>query len=319
MLKWFKYVGVIFVLTVAALVYIGWASDIPRDKLIAKYATGASDFVDLPSGARAHYRMQGNTNGQTLLLLHGSNASLHTWEPWVTQLSDDFFMVTVDLPGHGLTGPVPSDDYSYQGMVKFVKEFTEALDIKNFILGGNSMGGGVTLAYTLQYPDDPTHLILVDAGGTQLPTPPQGEVDYPLAFELAGRWYSSWIIEYITPRNLASEGLFASVSVKDIVTEDMVDRYWELARHPGSRRATGIRFAGYREAGRRDLPVEGIALPTLIIWGDEDKLIPVELGYALDSRIPNSELKVFDGVGHLPMEEVAEESAEAVRAFLGTN
>lgn len=316
MVKWLKYVAGVVLLIAALLLYKGWASDIPHDELAAKYATGASDFVELPSGARAHYRMQGNRSGQTILLLHGSNASLHTWEPWVAELSDQFFIVTVDLPGHGLTGPVPGDDYTYEGMVIFLKEFVEALDMQAFVLGGNSMGGGVTLAYAKTHPEDLTHLILVDAAGTRLPASAADKVDYPIAFDLAGRWYTDWIIENVTPRGLAAEGLRKSVSVTSIITEDMIDRYWELVRHPGNRRATGLRFAWYRTRGSRNLQVDDIETPALVIWGDEDKLIPLEAGVALNKQLPNSQIMIFERVGHLPMEEVAQESAAAVRSFL---
>lgn len=316
MLKWLKYVAGVFLLLAALLLYKGWASDIPHDVLADKYATGASEFIDLPSGARAHYRMQGNRDGQTLVLLHGSNASLHTWEPWVNELADTFFIVTIDLPGHGLTGPITGDDYTYEGMSAFVKEFAEALSLAPFALGGNSMGGGVTLAYTLKHPDDVTHMILVDAAGTKLPAEAANKVDYPLAFDLAGRWYTDWIIENVTPRNLAAEGLRKSTSVQEIITEEMIDRYWELVRHPGNRRATGLRFAWYRQNGSRELQIDNMQTPALIIWGDEDKLIPVETAHAMHRRLENSQLKIFTGVGHLPMEEVAVESAAEVRRFL---
>ncbi len=316
MIRWLKYLAGAFCVIFGLLFYVGWASDIPHETLAEKYATGASDFAELPSGARAHYRMQGNRDGKTIVLLHGSNSSLHTWEPWVATLSDDHFIVTLDLPGHGLTGPIPSDDYTYNGMVEFLHEFVEHIDLEDFILGGNSMGGGVTLAYTLAHPDDVSALILVDAAGTRLPAAAADKVDYPLAFDLAGRWYTNWIIENVTPRNLASEGLSKSVSVKNIVTEKAVDRYWELVRHPGNRRATGLRFAWYRAGGRRDLQVESITQPALIIWGDEDRLIPVEAGQALHDRLPNSKLMIFKGVGHLPMEEVPSETAAAVAEFV---
>lgn len=316
MYRWIKYTASIFLITLAILVYVGWASDIPHDVLAEKYATGASEFIDLPSGARAHYRMQGNRSGKTIVLLHGSNSSLHTWEPWVEHLSDDSFIVTVDLPGHGLTGAVPGDDYTYGGMVSFLKEFAQGVKLESFILGGNSMGGGVTLAYSLAYPEDVSGLILVDAAGTRLPALAADKVDYPLAFDLAGRWYTDWIFENVTPRSIVEEGLSKSVSVKTIITEQAVDRYWELVRHSGNRRATGLRFAWYRTGGSRDLQVEKIAQPSLIIWGDEDNLIPVESGKSLHDRMPNSDLKIFEGVGHLPMEEIPVKTATTVKAFI---
>ncbi|WP_262695449.1 alpha/beta fold hydrolase [Kordiimonas aquimaris] len=316
MLKWLKYVGGIALLLLALLIYKNWASDIPHHVLAQKYATGASDFITLPSGATAHYRIQGNPEGEPLVLLHGSNSSLHTWEPWVNNLKDTFFIVTVDLPGHGLTGPIESEDYTYNSMILFIKEFMQSIEINKFSLGGNSMGGGIALAYALQYPGDVTSLVLVDAAGVKVPLEAAKKVDRPIAFELAGRWYSDWIIENITPRSLASEGLKKSVSVKEIITEDMVDRYWELVRHPGNRHATGLRFAWYRNNASHSLAVENITQPTLILWGEDDSLIPVESGIKMDRLIPNSKLLTFKNVGHLPMEEAPEETANAVRAFL---
>ncbi|HEY5339109.1 MAG TPA: hypothetical protein VIJ85_12950, partial [Rhizomicrobium sp.] len=78
--------------------------DISRAKLEAKYATPPSEFIMLPDGARAHVRDQGLKTGPVLVLIHGSNASLFTWEPWVSRLFQNFRIVSMDMPGHGLTG-----------------------------------------------------------------------------------------------------------------------------------------------------------------------------------------------------------------------
>ncbi len=148
----------------------------------------------------------GNEDGPTIVLLHGSNASLHTWEGWVEALETDYMVITVDLPGHGLTGSTPAGDYTYDGMNLFLKEFVETLDINNFFLGGNSMGGALTLKYALTHPARLKGIILVDAAGINTPPSAQGKVDYPLAFDLAGHWYSSWILNNITPRSVVVEG-----------------------------------------------------------------------------------------------------------------
>jgi len=297
------------------LVYLGWASDIPHEELAEKYADGASDFVDLPSGARAHYRMQGNDEGRTLVLLHGSNASLHTWTPWVEALEDDYLVITVDLPGHGLTGTTPADDYTYPGMVDFLHEFTETLELKRFILGGNSMGGGISLLYSLTYPSQLDALLLLDSAGIKVPEHAATKSDPPIAFQLAGHWYSDWILESVTPRSMVIDGLKKGFTDHTLITDEMIDRYWELVRHPGNRRATAIRFSYYRE-GRGELPVADIKLPTFIIWGADDKIIPLAVGKELEKRIAGSELLVFNGVGHAPMEEIPLKSAAAAKDFM---
>jgi len=113
--------GVVVVLVLLAGAFWYFSDpDIPRATLEAKYATPPSEFIMLPDGARAHVRDQGNKSGPVLVLIHGSNASLFTWEPWVARLGNSYRIVTMDLQGHGLTGAVPNGDYSQEGMVKFV-------------------------------------------------------------------------------------------------------------------------------------------------------------------------------------------------------
>ena len=315
MKKVLKYTLGIALISIGLLVFIGWTNDIPHDVLAEKYAVGASDFIELPSGARAHYRIEGNDEGPTLLLLHGSNASLHTWEPWVEALETSYLLVTVDLPGHGLTGNTPADDYTYGGMIIFLHEFTQTVGLKNFFLGGNSMGGAVALHYALAYPYQLDGLILLDAAGIKVPQTAAQKVDRPIAFDLAGHWYSDWILENITPRNFVSEGLDKAFTDKSKINNKMIDRYWELLLHPGNRKATGIRFASYRK-DKGVLPLERINIPTLILWGADDSLIPVEVGFELEKRIKDSRLIVFPDVGHVPMEEIPEKSAAALDAFI---
>lgn len=315
MKKSLKYGFSLMALVLGILLYMGWASDIPHDVLAEKYAVEASDFVELPSGARAHYRIQGNDEGKTLVLLHGSNASLHTWEPWVEALEAEYLVVTIDLPGHGLTGSTPADDYSYAGMVAFLREFTETIGLNRFVLGGNSMGGAVTLHYALAYPDQLDGLVLLDAAGIPVPASAGHKINRPIAFDLAGRWYSDWILENVTPRGFVTDALDTAFTVKNVVDDKMIDRYWELVRHPGNRRATGLRFTSYR-LDKGTMPIENIKLPTLILWGEDDSLIPVEVGFEFERRIKGSQLIVFPGVGHTPMEEIPEKSAIAAATFL---
>src|SRR6185436_10636391 len=116
---------VLLAISVVAVVVIFKDPDIPDGVLRAKYGqVPPSKYITLASGAKVHYRDQGVATGPTLVLLHGSSASLHTWEPWVKVLGNEFRIITVDLPAHGLTGAVPGDDYSQAGMANFVDQFT---------------------------------------------------------------------------------------------------------------------------------------------------------------------------------------------------
>ena len=117
------------------------ATDLTKQELIDKYANEKSFFYFLPSGAEVHIRDQGNKDKPPVFLLHGSNASLHTWEPLVAQLKDDYRLISFDLPGHGLTGATPQEDYSNIAMANFTREVIELYDFKSVTLVGNSMGG----------------------------------------------------------------------------------------------------------------------------------------------------------------------------------
>lgn len=298
-------------LVIAGIVFAFSDPDIPADLLVAKYGQAPSQFVDLPSGAHVHYRDQGQPNGMPLVLLHGSNASLHTWEPWVKQLADQFRVISVDLPAHGLTGPVPGDDYSQAGMANFVDEFTRRLKVERFALAGNSMGGGIAARFAIEHPERLTHLILVDAAGLPTKTPQ----DPGLGFRIARTPVLQNLLLYVSPRRLFEDGLKKAIVDDAIVTSEMVDRYWELNRRAGTRAATLKRFQtpsdDYIEQN-----VAKIATPTLILWGELDTLVPRDVGDAYNNAIKGSKLIVYKNVGHIPMEEVPDQSARAVREFL---
>ena len=200
------------------------AADIPRATLEAKYATPPSQFVVLPDGARVHYRIRGAATAPALVLLHGSNASLFTWEAWSKNLSDRFRVVSLDLPGHGLTGAVPNHDYSTKGMAVFVAEFADKIGLKKFALAGNSMGGGVAARFAEMYPDRVTTLILVDAGGM----PGKMGDRIPLAFQLLRMPWLQAVMAHANPKPLAREGLGKAIVRKSVLTEQMIDLYTDI-------------------------------------------------------------------------------------------
>ncbi len=285
--------------------------DISRAALEAKYDAPSAEFVTLPDGARAHFRGRGATNAPVLLLLHGSNASFLTWEPWSTKLSGAFHVIAVDLPGHGLTGAVPTGDYSQKGMARFVAEFADSQGFKTFALGGNSMGGGVAARFAEQYPARVTRLILVDAGGMDAPSG-SGQ---PLYFRLARTPVVNQLLLYITPRSFVVEGLNQAVVRKAIINDAMIDSYWDFARMEGARQASIDRFALPFDSFVRDHTAR-IKAPTLILWGAQDRVIPVSAAHAWARAVKGSRLIVYPVTGHIPMEEVADQSAADVMAFL---
>lgn len=311
MLKWLgRLVLAVLVLVAAAGVAL-FQADIPREEAAARYGGPPSRTVQLMSGAMAHYRAYGPEDAPVLLLLHGSNASLHTWEPWAKLLAGPHRVITVDLPGHGLTGAVPGEDYSQKGMAAFVLEFAAALDLKGFAIGGSSMGGGVAARFVIENPGQARALILVDAAGqsSALPREPG------LGFRLARLPGVRDALPYIGSRYIYAQGLKQAFADDALVTDAMIDRYALLNRMAGTRQATLKRFQEAPD-GVLEARAGEIAIPTLILWGDQDTLIPIDAAEVWRAKIAGSELIVYPGIGHIPMEETPEKSAMAVDDFL---
>lgn len=316
-MKWF--LGILGVLAAALLVafLVFRVPDTDPEAMRAKYGGEPSQFVEIGDGVTVHLRDEGPRDAPAIILLHGSAADLHTWQPWVDALKDRYRVIRFDQVGHGLTGPDPADDYSLENFVADIDEVADALELESFVLGGNSMGGGHSVAYALAHPDRVSALVLVDAGGVPENVRSSDDEDSGgnIGFTLARTPVVNRIMNYITPRSMIEQSLRQTVSNEDIVTEDAVDRYWELLRYPGNRNATRIRFSG-EWTSFDEAQVSSITAPTLVIWGEEDGLIPVEAGLWYDRHLPNSRLVVYPGIGHLPQEEVADQSVAYLANWL---
>ncbi|MBY4636122.1 alpha/beta hydrolase [Sphingopyxis sp. XHP0097] len=288
--------------------------DTDREAMIAKYGGPDAAFAAGPAGQRIHYRDQGKRDGPVIILLHGSNASLHTWGPMVARLGADYRVVTLDLPGHGLTGATPDRDYGAAGMMAAVDVVAAKLSLDRFILGGNSMGGWVAWRYALARPENVEALLLLDASGMPLrkgEKPPESNIGFRILEYPLGRWLAT----RITPRALVEQSLRGSVSEEAFIDEAMIDRYWELLRFPGNREATVIRARTDREA-HMAAKAGDIAVPTLILFGSEDRLINSTAAQSFAERIAGSEVVLLEGIGHLPMEEAPDRTAAAIADFL---
>jgi pimeloyl-ACP methyl ester carboxylesterase len=288
--------------------------DTDRAAMEKKYTSAASAFVEGGNGLRVHYRDEGARNGVPVVLLHGNSASLHTWEPLVQRLGGEYRVVTLTLPGHGLTGPNANHDYSATGMAEALDLVVRELKLERFVLGGNSMGGWIAWRYALANPGKVNALLLLDAAGMPLrdgEEPPPLNLGFRLLQYSAGRF----LMQRFTPRSAVERSTLETVSVKSVVTEAMVDRYWELLRLPGNRKAAATRWTTDRELHVADRIGE-IAVPVLVLWGAEDRLIYASAAQTFDERLPNADVVIYEGVGHLPMEEAPDRTAADIDAFL---
>lgn len=308
-----KWALIILAALVTGAVALGYTPDTDATAMRAKYGSAASRFLTLSPGLTVHVRDQGVRNGRALVLIHGSNASLHTWEPWVTRLQSEYRIITLDLPGHGLTGTNPNGRYDMESYVDVVDQVMQQLGVPHAILAGNSMGGGVSWNYALSHPEKVDALVLVDAAGA----PSAKSRNMPIGFRIARMPGVRALAEVITPRSMFEASLKTSVYDPGFATPQMVDRYWELNRYPGNRAATLARFAQMTQA-RAATPARlaAIKVPVLIMWGQEDNLIPVAAAQWFHKALPTSQLIIYPKVGHIPMEEIPDQSAEDVKRWL---
>lgn len=311
------------VITAALLLIVGvvwiFEDDLPAAVVDARYGNDASRFLTLPSGGRLHYRDQGNRNGPALLLLHGANASLHTWEPWVAELGDGYRVVTLDLPAHGLTGQVPDGDYGPAAQAAAVTAVADALGLDRIALGGNSMGGGLAWRYALAHPQRVSALILL------APVPPaawrgNGESSSggraSVAFALLAQPWFRAVARYLDPQPLLVQGLPVAYHHAPVVDETLINRYRDLTLREGTRAAILSRFGRERTAEDDGGDPAQIRQPTLLLWGAHDALIAPALGERFRDAMPDARLIVYPDLGHVPMEEAPARTAADARAFL---
>ena len=291
--------------------FLARTPDTDPDEMMAKYGTPPSQVIVLPDGQRIHLRDEGPRGAPVIMLLHGSNADLHTWQPWVEDLRGDYRVVRYDQIGHGLTGPARDGDLSPAAFAADVGEVADALGIDRFVLAGNSMGGMVAARYAMAHPDRLLGLVLIDASGAPVERKGGGN----LAFALAAQPGVNQLAREITPRALVERSLSQSVSNQAVVTPKAVDRYWELARYPGNRDAMIARFAQPRRPFTPE-QVRAIRVPTLVMWGQEDPIVPYEAAGWFMAHRPDATLASYPGVGHLPMEEAPARSVADLRGWL---
>lgn len=300
----------VLALVVVVFVAMNWAPDRPVDELADRWAGPPSTFIEL-AGLSVHLRDEGRRDDPApLLLLHGTSASLHTWDGWVEGLAPARRVVRVDLPGFGLTGPAPDGDYRIERYVGLVTALLDGLGIERCALAGNSFGGWIAWETALAAPDRVAALILVDSAGYPLESE-----SVPIAFRIARTPLLNRLMEVTLPRSVVESSLRNTYGDPSRVTPELVDRYYELTLRDGNRAALALRLAGDRHSDRVERLPE-LQVPTLLLWGGRDRLIPPDAGERFHRDIPGSRLVVFPGLGHVPHEEDPAATVSAVRRFL---
>jgi pimeloyl-ACP methyl ester carboxylesterase len=303
-------------LALVAVVAVGGAfavsvPDRPLDQLRARWAPAPSAFLTV-DGMDVHLRDEGpRDDGEPIVLLHGTAASLHTWDGWTRALARRRRVIRLDFPGFGLTGPFPDGDYTMAHYVRFLGHFLDALRVGRCVLVGNSFGGNVAWHVALAEPGRVAKLILVDSGGYA-----HASTKTPIGFRIARLPVLNKVVEYVTPRSAIESSVRDAYGDPGRVTPALVDRYYELTLRPGNRRALVERFRQVPQGVDADR-IRTVSVPTLVLWGRADRMAPVEWAERFHEDIAGSRLVILDGLGHVPQEEDPERSVEPVEAFLG--
>ena len=296
-----------------------WAPDRSVDSLTARWAPAPSQFITL-DGAAVHYRDEGpRDDPRPLLLLHGSAASLHTWEGWTAALRGERRVIRLDLPGFGLTGPFADGAASLARTLRVIEALLDTLGASQVVVAGNSLGGLYAWQLAVRSPARVTGIVLVDPAGY-----PSQATSVPVGFRVAALPGMRYVASQVLPRSVIESSVKNVYGDPSKVTPELVDRYYELTLREGNRRAftqrprTGSGSTANRGGGLDTLQIATIRAPTLILWGDLDRLIPPSNAARFARDIPGSRVVRFPTLGHVPHEEDPAQTLAPVRAFLAT-
>lgn len=310
MKKLLKLVLVLVVIAAVALTIFWFArpADVSFDEVRASVPNSEySHFADI-DGVRIHYQEKGT--GTPLVLIHGYTSLTYSWKDVFEPLSKNFHVIAVDLKGFGFSSK-PDGDYTRRAQAVLVAHLLEHLKIEKAWLCGNSMGGEVALNVALANPQRVAGLILIDSAGVEVP----GKGTLAPGYLLIPGIGRLLVALSLTSDKLVREGLEKSFYDDSKVTAERVANYYRPLKTRGGQ------LAAQRARTQWSLfPVEPILdklnLPTLILWGAQDQLIPLAAGYKLHSLIKDSSLVVFDNCGHVPQEEMPARVIEEVTKFI---
>lgn len=300
----------LFIIAGAIFILINRVPDSSVEQLKSQWAQPPSQFIEI-AGMQIHLRDEGPREDPIpIVLLHGTSASLHTWDGWANALKDKHRVIRFDLPGFGLTGPTLDDNYRIENYSHVVIEVLDKLKVDRAILVGNSLGGYVSWATAVFYPDRVAKLVLIDSSGY-----PFQAKSIPIGFKIASTPILNKLMQQVLPRGMVESSVKNVYGNPELVTPELVSRYFDLTTRAGNRQALVERLQQMRP-GQFTQRLSELKLPTLIMWGDQDKLIPPDIADRFHKDIIGSQLVRFNELGHVPQEEGPLETVNAFKVFL---
>lgn len=270
-----------------------------------------SRFAEV-DGVRVHYQEAGDPSAPAMVLVHGFCASTFVWGDVFVPLSEmGFRVVAVDLPGYGFSEKPETGEYTIEWQARMVAGLLEALRIERAALVGSSYGGAVAAVCALEYPSRVERLVLVGAVSNDeakrqfllrlAAAPLMGDLVSPLV--ISSPRLMKWRM-----RKVYAEGNAA-------LFDEARMRAHHLPLLTSNTQRAVLRTLRRWNASRVEREAHRIEQPTLLVWGEDDRDIPLRHGERLHASIPNSRLVVFRRCGHLPQEERPEEFAGLVAGF----
>ncbi len=280
--------------------------DAPRAVLEARWAAPPSQFLAV-AGLRLHVRDTGPRDAPVILALHGFGASLHAWEDVAVGLRETHRVIRIDLPGFGLTGADPTGDYSDARTTQVVLALLDALRLDRVNLLGSSMGGRMAWRFAAEHPARVERLVLMAPDG----------------FASPGRDYGRtprvpWLMHalpYTLPDPLLRGTLRGAFADPATLSQPLFERYRDMMLAPGVRRAIIDRMAHAALVAPEPF-LARIMAPTLLLWGDQDRMVPVTNAQDYLRAMRDARLVALPGIGHVPMEEVPAQVIDALRDFI---
>lgn len=309
-MKWLKLIIIPILVFLHGCASMGVGSQ-PLSELTEKYTDDTSKFLAVDDLV-IHYRDEGD--GPVLVLLHGVASSLHTWDGWVNRLAPHYRIIRIDLPGHGLTGVDPrAESYDIAYMIDKLDKFLNKLSIDQMYLAGNSLGGYISWNYALHRPDRIKKMILLDAAGF-----PQ---DMPFIMSFAALPVIGEVGGLMMPKFMIDMNVKAAFGDSTKVTSKLKQRYFDMTTREGNRKALITAFRIMKEQSNNPHlgdRVQEVAVPTLLMWGEEDDWVPLDIMKQFQQALPNSQTILYEGVGHMPMEEIPVQTSRDAHSFFAT-
>ena len=306
-LKAFKMIAIALTATLFFAALYLWTPDKSKSELEKIYSSPRNAYINA-LGVNIHYQDTGpSKNPIPILFLHGFGASLQTWDTWSQSLSNEYRVISVDLPGFGLTGEDPSGIYTDERSVEVLEAFLKALQISKVVLVGNSMGGKFAWQFTARYPNQVAKLVLISPDGYASPG-----IEYGKKTEIPA---IAQLYRYFFSKTFLAMNLEPAYANPKTLNDDLVNRYYDLMLAPGVR---GAILARMQQTVLKD-PVPSLAniqVPTLLIWGEKDAFIPISNSNDYLKVMPNVKRVSLPNIGHLPQEEQPTIGLAALKEFL---